>query len=618
MKRRLCLLLMLLVAACSALSPQAAVPTGTPLSPTSTVSPTVTHTPAATATFTPNPTVVPRPDSGQVPRPDSGQVPRPDSGQALPVSAPALDPTGIYIYPMPLVTGDVATIDVAPLLPPDFSGTVTVTVALPTGGELIAPARPTGFDQKERARFIWAWDTTGLTDGLAPNLTEGPVSNLVEGPVPSLAEGPLLTFTLTLPPDLPDPDPTDNIFVAAVDLYPRSILLPPEPGVAWAIAETEGFRIHYLTGSAAERDLAMLTGAARAAHERVSTRLGGDTNELLDLYVLDRVLGQGGYATSDWATISYLDRMYAPADLHLLLSHELTHRLDAAIGCQRAPSIIREGLAVMVAGGHYWPASLPRHAATLLDLGYYIPLEDLAVDFYLHQHEVGYLEAAALVTYIAEEMGEDALGSLCQAASQTAGNERAQLEAGLEAIGLGDLESFQRLWVRWLRALHPTAQEERVVRAQLHLLETMRAYQAQFDPVANFKQGVFFDPEVGETHEITADFVRRPRTPEAIALEVALVTAGEALRGRDSERAEALLVAVDEVLTSGFPEEGEAADLLAIVEASLDRNYEPYRVACEEAGCFVHALDRAAWPEQVLLWATQEHGAWRVTGPQRP
>ncbi len=59
-----------------------------------------------------------------------------------------------------------------------------------------------------------------------------------------------------------------------------------------------------------------------------------------------------------------------------------------------------------------------------------------------------------------------------------------------------------------------------------------------------------------------------------------------------------------------------ALDLLTITEASLKQGYEPYRVECEAAGCFVHALDRAAWPGQVLLYAVEQDGQWRVLGPQ--
>ncbi len=79
--------------------------------------------------------------------------------------------------------------------------------------------------------------------------------------------------------------------------------------------------------------------------------------------------------------ISYPDRAYSPVDMGSLLRHELTHRLDSAIGCDEAPALLREGLAVVLAGGHYREEPIICKASTLLSNGYMIPVSRLLSDF---------------------------------------------------------------------------------------------------------------------------------------------------------------------------------------------------------------------------------------------
>ncbi|MFP4344177.1 MAG: hypothetical protein ACLFU8_05745 [Anaerolineales bacterium] len=525
-------------------------------------------------------------------------TPAPTEALPPPTSTPVLlDPRleveEIYTYPDPLYSEDPLTLDVFPRLPPEQDETYTVTVRLPTGVELSAPAVRYGFSEALRSRFIWAWDTTGFTGTQA------------------------LTLTLLLPPGGEDADLLNNTRVITVDLRSRDALLPPAPGVAWAVEEVDGFRLHYLAGTAAERDLGRLREEAGEAYADVTETLGVEIGAPLDIYLLDRVIGQGGYATESWVAISYVDRMYAPAQLPLLLRHELTHRLDEAVGCDWAPTLLREGLAVRVAGGHYWPESAARKGAALLESGLYIPLGTLSDDFYLHQHEISYLEAAALVTYVVEGWGWEGLEALCAVAAETEGDDREELEAGLQALGWESLQAFEREWLRWLGAIRVSNREEALLQAELHLLETMRAYQVQYDRSANFRTGILYNPAEGERREITASFARNPREPEPIALELLLVMAQDALRDRAPERAQLWLEAVEGVLKEGFPPEGQSADVLAITRAALARGYEPYRLVCDEdERCFVYALERSDWPRQVLLVAVKVEGRWEVVGPQ--
>lgn len=534
------------------------------------------------------PTSTPMPTASVLPTvvPTSTPTPIPD---------PALLADQVYVYPQPLIAGDQVTFDVVPVLPQGNYEDVKVTITLPSGEMLTGQVNQQGFDQQQRVRFYWAWDTRGLSGSQ------------------------IVTLTLDLPAEVVDPNPTNNRLSLPITLQSAERLAPPGPGVRWQSTEAAGVRLHYLTGSAAERDLPEIMEAASEASAAVRARLQSRQSQALNIYLLDRVLGQGGYAASDWVAISYVDRAYAPADLEMLLKHELTHHLDGGLGCDDAPTLLREGLAVMVAGGHYWPASLPRKAAVLPGTEAYIPLSTLVEDFYQHQHEIAYLEAGALLVYLEEAIGLQGVESLCRVASSDERSDRDRLSAALVESGLGDLVEVEQDWLRWLGALHPTSLETEALDLEIRYLETMRAYQRQYDRVANFRKGILFSPAAAMQAEITADFVRDPDASEAIALELLLRLAQEKLRRQDLTRASALLNDVRGALEYSPPWDGMAQDVLEVVKASLARGYEPYRVLDKPAqgGWLIYALDRADWPAQRQLWAApDERGRWIVTGPQ--
>ena len=81
--------------------------------------------------------------------------------------------------------------------------------------------------------------------------------------------------------------------------------------------------------------------------------------------------------------------------------------MDAALGGDYRPIMLVEGLAVFLTGGHYEPEPVVLQAAILARDGGYLPLELLAEDFYSHQHEESYLEAASLVAYMVQTWGWD-------------------------------------------------------------------------------------------------------------------------------------------------------------------------------------------------------------------
>jgi hypothetical protein len=576
-------------------SPTEVAPTVTPTAPvpTSTALPTLTPSPTAT------PTVVAARRTG------------------------ALSPDDVQIFPWPLYEGDRLSVDVSPdlstFVPGDQFDEASVTLTFEGMGPFTTSVSPHGLAGAPQARFYWFADVPEMlvNGSLAPDGS------------PTL----VLTVTLTLPDVVLRTDMGETTVVLQVPVRSRDAMPPPEPAAQWAVTETVGVRLHYLTGSAAERDLALLLDESLAAYEAVTSWLG-EAAELVDIYLLDRVIGQGGYASAQWVAISYADRAYAPIELGTVLRHELVHRLDGAIGCTRAPSLLREGLAVYLAEGHYRPEPLHPKAAALLDTPHYIPLDTLVVDFYVHQHEVAYLEAASVVGYIVEALGWESLVELCGATLEAEGDDATRWQIGLDALGIDDSRVLEERWWEWLQDAGENGYDPALLALELRLMDAMRDYQTSYDPVAHFLQGILFSPAEGARLGIVADFVRRPRDPVAIGFELVLSMAQEAVRRQDAAMLALLVEELETALTQGpGAADGEAdaaifvRDAAELAELALERDWEPSRLLLVSQlprpsrvtdgwsrRYLVYALDRLAWPQQSILSARHVDGAWELQG----
>jgi hypothetical protein len=569
--------------------PATAAPATAPPAPTE----IETALPAATATAVPTPA------------PEPTLTPAP-----VPATDPRLSPGDVQIFPWPLYEGDTISMDVTPdlagLVSDDLLEETLITVALDGMGPFTTTLRAQGLDGAPRARFYW--------------FTELPETS----PDVALA----LTVTLVLPDGVTDADPINNTFVLNVPVGSRADLPPPEPEARWAVTETVGVRLHYLTGTGAEADLPILLGESLAAYETISARLG-ESEEPVDIYLLDRVIGQGGYASPQWVAISYPSRRYSPIELRTVLLHELTHRLDGAIGCGRAPSLMREGLAVYLAGGHYRPEPLRLKAAALLDTLHYIPLDELVVDFYTHQHEVGYLQAAGVIEYVVETRGWESLVEACEATAQAEGDDAARWNAALTAIGIESSGTLEEGWWQWLQESRQpgfaggTSYDSALLELELRLMEAMRRYQAAYDPSAHFLEGILFSPAEGRRLGIVADFVRRPRDPVPIGFELVLARGQEAVEQRDVAVLEALVEDLELALTRGPEASVYVQDAIDIAELALGEAWEPSRLlllgSYRDAGALgasrrylVYVIDRQAWTEQSVLTARRLTTGWEL------
>ncbi len=548
-----------------------------------------TATPPATATAAPSPT----------PRPTASASPQP-SPTPSPTATPEAAPTDLYLtvddvvlYPGPeLYSGDLVTIDVDPrnlgsiepraLSVRVYRQSIDPTHVIAEGGV----GYPT-FDGVPRARLAWAWDTTGEQGQQTLIAWLDPDDRVQEG----------------------DEDPTNNLVTLTVRILPRAELPPLEAATSWDAEATSCCFLHYLTGTSAERDLSVITTTAAEAVAQVEEQLGLTLTEPLDVYLLGRVIGHGGYAYEALA-LSYLDRHYAGYDLAVVVRHEATHVLDGQFVAAYPPALLREGLATWIGGGHFKPEPIPERAAALLTLDYYISLEPLTDDFYRQQHEVGYLEGAAFVDFLVDTFGWERFRLFYGGFSAETVSESDRLDAVLQEHFQLDLAEAERSFLAWLEDHPPGEAQVRDLYDTVYLFDTIRRYQEALDPSAYWLSGWLPNPTEGSRRGIEADFLRHPRAPENIALETMLIAARENLRAERYEEGEALINAVNRVLDEGDLGDGLAADYLAIVEAVAAAGYEAQQVDMGGDAARVWAI--ADWPilEELVLRRTE--AGWAV------
>lgn len=355
-----------------------------------------------------------------------------------------------------------------------------------------------GLGGRQQATFQWAWDTSGLSPG---DYT--------------------LTFTT-----LPDRDS----WTETVSLYPEWLVPRPEPDAHWASAESECCVVHYITGTDAEEDLPILLKEADIQAADAVSQMGIEFDKPITITLLPRVLGHGGFAADD-IYISYLDDNYAGNDFTRVLHHEMIHILDGRLGGELRPSLLVEGLAVYLSGGHFKAEPILPRAAALFDLGWYIPLGTLADTFYTSQHEVGYLEGAALVQYLVQTYGWDGFASFYRdIRPQESKKQSDALNAAARAhFGL----TLEQLEANFIAAMHgqPESPEmEKDVRLSVEFYEAVRRYQKLLDPSAYFLSAWLPDGDEMRQRGIVADYLRRPPGAENRSIENMLVDADLLLR----------------------------------------------------------------------------------------
>jgi hypothetical protein len=537
-------------------------------------------TPSATATALPatiTPTVSPSPWTTSTPT--ATLTPEPPA----PEFAVEYHPDG------PLYVGDQVSLSV--IAPPEVNldgATLTAQIEQPQAPTL----GPTGFSQwgiagRIQATIIWGWDTTGLAAG---DYT--------------------LSFAI---------DPQGTTFTETVTLLPASAIPPVQVGAQWAVAASECCVVHYITGTAAERDLPALLAMVDQQAEHAVQVMGIEFTEPITITVMPRVLGHGGFA-SDEVYVSYLDRNYAANSWEMVVHHEMIHILDGRLGGDLRPSILVEGLAVYMSGGHYKPeALLPRAAALLGEpLKAFIPLSELAEDFYNTQHEIGYLEAGALVQYLVETYGWEMFSSFYRDIHPAeSGSQAEALEVALQAHFGQSLAALEQAFIAYLRLQVDTDGWQEDVRLTVAYFDTLRRYQELLDPSAYFKTAWLMDGPAMRQRGIVGDLLRHPSQPNNLALEALFISASDAMVNRDMATTEMVLAVINQVLDEMEAGNAEpfnvhplAADILAI--ASTLQQYGYWLQSVELNGDTASVLVTADTMELIELNLSRQPGGWQI------
>jgi hypothetical protein len=565
-------------------------PTATAIPPTAT--PTATATPSRTPTASPTATPLP-PAATPTHTPTPSPTATPGDLWLGPEDL-RVHPDGDLVYSGDLISFQVFAhhgYDWESSDPPDVD--LEIWLGAPQQGYLVGADQIAFYGGRDgEARLEWVWDTAGLV-----------------GPQ---------TLSALLDPDdevqIGDENPDNNLITRTLTLQPADQLPSVWADARWELQESGCCVFHYIAGSAAARDIDAMMALADEEIAYASTQLGEEVDRLaLDVYLIDRVLGHGGFA-GEGVIISYLDRFYAGGDLGLVFRHEATHLIDQRFARVR-PTLMSEGLAVFVSGGHFREEPLTERAAALLVLDRYIPLTELADAFYPSQHEIGYLEAAGFVSFLVEHFGWEAFKAFYGDMQADEAGQAAMIDAALQDhFGLS-LTQAEADWLAALEAMSVSPDQVADLRLTIDYYDTVRDYQRAWDRSAYFLGAWLPSLQEAEKRNITADWMRHPDRWINVTLETMFIAADQALDAGAYDRVEALLTAIKAVLAA----DGDLnADALAdqygeVVRSTSLAGYEAQQVSLdpERGEARIVATERYT-AVLVELYFARRAGTWRL------
>lgn len=281
----------------------------------------------------------------------------------------------------------------------------------------------------------------------------------------------------------------------------------------WRTAQNDCCEVHYISNTAAERDLNKLLPLLDEKANQAAAALKTTITSKMRITLVPRLLGHGGF-TTDEIVVSYPDVPYTDADFSQVVEHEMVHLLDGKLGGEYRPIIFIEGLAVYLTGGHYYKEPFIAKAAALVDLGWYIPLPYLANNFYPSQHEIGYLEAGALIAYMVQTWGWDNFSSFYR--DMHPDPRHSDARAIDSALQKHFSITFQQLEDRFIQYLsnQPGIPDLRTgVSLEVDLYDSLRLYQVQLDPSAYYQRLWMPSSKDMRSRMIVADYLRSPETP---------------------------------------------------------------------------------------------------------
>ncbi len=408
----------------------------------------------------------------------------------------------------PLYVGDQVSFEV--IVPSSSSGNNSSVEVAYAGQKLgSAPFAPYGIGGRSQATLWWVWNTTDLKPGSY-----------------------VLAFTRL---------PENTTWTETFWLHPATQVPAPEPLAHWTTTTTTCCNLYYITGTAAERDITTLGDEADQQSAAVSAQMYTTLSQRIDVVFMSRVVGHGGF-TSNAVYVSYLDNNYIGNDMPVLFHHEFVHYYDSSLGGEYRPSMLEEGLAVYLTGGHFKPEPIGPRAAGLLDLGWYIPLSTIADDFYNQQHEIAYLEAASLVKYLVETYGWNAFNKFYRNIPEPNNQSvSAVIDVALHnhfGISFTDLENA---YLSFLHSQMVSTEIRTDLQLTVTFFDTVRRYQEALDPSAYFLTAWLPDGAVMRQRGIVADFLRHPEGGKNRLFESLLIRSQKDLFSGSYKNAEGIL-----------------------------------------------------------------------------
>ena len=364
-----------------------------------------------------------------------------------------------------------------------------------------------------RSVMQWAWDTKGLSPGIY-QLT---ISIMPAG----------ITWTQQVP--LLEP-------VADANSY------------QWKTSQTDCCEIHYISNTAAERDLKQLLPIIETKAEQAAAAMYTTLPSLkFAVNLIPRNLGHGGF-TTDEIFVSYPDHPYTGADFSQVLEHEMIHLLDAGLGGEYRPILLVEGLAVFTTGGHYKKEPLVGRAAALYRLGWYIPLNYLANNFYPSQHEIGYLEASTVVAYMVDTWGRDAFSNFYRDIQASKGGDSDAIDNALQRHFSISFKQLEDRYISMLnnQPVNPDLMMD--VRYSTEIYDTLRYYQQSLDPSAYYRQLWIPSGKDSRSRQIVGDYLRHPEGHNNKEIENLFANTSQALRAGQYTKIEGVLHTIQQRL----------------------------------------------------------------------
>jgi hypothetical protein len=381
-----------------------------------------------------------------------------------------------------------------------------------------------------------------------------------------------------------------------------------EEGAAWVVTEIDCCRLNYISQTAAARDIEFITDNFQQAAEEFATITGSEIDPKLDVYIMDRIWGNGGFGGNGELVISYSDRYYGPTigseGLQTLARHEFTHA--AGVGLPTTGdgvNINGEGLAVYVAGGHYKPEPLAERGAALFDLGRYVPVTQ-----FIPQHELSYLHPAAMLTYIVETYGEDKLREFLATDDNPDDDQPGSLDAALQTTFGVTLGEFDESFQTWLESKEPGEQLDDL-RLTIELQDLRREYQDTYSPPPDF---ILMPAEDAVARpEYLPTVIREARAPANIAVELIIAHAQKAIVDGDYSRAEELNKVLAQIVSTGEITDPIAKEYLEVVLAAAEKGYEIVNLDIQEDQATARVT--AEPPTLIDLSFQKIDGIWQIT-----